>query len=172
MTPAAWSSIATLDDTHDVSTFTTGVVSVDQWFQGKALDEQLAGRVRSHVCLGENLDIVAFFALKHIIVNVEGASSALRRSAEAGGAATGLLLAQMGVREDLRGVGIGKRVVRQVMMPAAALHAQASFRLLVVDAENESLVPYYMRYGFKPLANDVRLIMKMSAVHKIVEADQ
>ncbi|CAN5578491.1 hypothetical protein BH23ACT6_BH23ACT6_06280 [soil metagenome] len=29
-------------------------------------------------------------------------------------------------------------------------------------------MPYYEEYGFAPLSNDLRLVMKMSAVHEIV----
>jgi predicted N-acetyltransferase YhbS len=168
--PSAWSHVALLDSHHDISTFSTGLASVDQWFANNALPEQAAGRVRTHVCLSEANEIVAFFSLKHIIVTVEGASSILRQTAETAGATTGLLLAQMGVRTDLQGAGVGKQVIRQVMTVAANLHAQAPFRLLVVDAEHEGLVSYYRRLGFRRLTNDPRLVMKMSAVHKILQA--
>jgi len=151
-----------------VSTFTTGLLSVDKWFGANALDEQNAGRVRTHLCVSDNGDIVAFFALKHIIVSLEGTSSRLRQSGDANGQATGLLLAQMGVRSNLQGNGAGKQVVQQVFVVAATVLAQASFQLLVVDAESERLVPYYEQFGFRRLPNDRRLVMKMSAVHKLV----
>lgn len=74
----------------------------------------------------------------------------------------------MGVRTDLLGNGIGRCVVDQVLRVATDLHTHSTFRLLVVDAENPELVPYYEKYGFRPLTNDLRMVMKMSAVRKIV----
>lgn len=168
MTAIPWSQVEALCGSHDISTFTTGLPSVDDWFESKALPEQNAGRVRTHLCLSPDGDIVAFYALKLIVVNVEGGSRKIRDTAEAGGSATGLLLAQMGVREDLHGRGAGSNVVRQVMKEASEQHHRASFRLLVVDAENPTLVPYYERFGFSQLAGDLRMVMKMSAVNKIV----
>jgi len=170
VTAAPWSSITLLDSSHDVLGFKTGLDSVDGWFCEKALNEQAAGRVSTHVCLSDQTEIMAFYALKHIIVNLEGSSRRLRDTAESGadGATTGLLLAQMGVRADLQGAGVGKCVVKQVLQVAADLHNQSAFRLLVVDAENPKLLPYYEKYGFTPLANDLRMVMKMSAVHEIV----
>lgn len=115
--------------------------------------------------------VVAFFSLKHIIVNLEGASRKMRDTADAesGGATTGLLLAQMGVRSEAQGSGVGKRVVHHAMKVAATLHMQAAFRLMVVDAENAGLMGYYQQFGFTPLANDLRMVMKMSAVNRIVD---
>lgn len=159
-----------LNDSHNTSVFASGLVSVDRWFCTSALAEQKAGRVRTHVLVSSEAEIVAFFSLKHIIVNLEGASRRMRDTAdgEPGGATTGLLLAQMGVRLEFQGGGIGRRVVGYAMKVAAALHLQAAFRLMVVDAENAGLVAYYQQFGFAQLANDLRMVMKMSAVNRVV----
>ncbi|OQQ21539.1 hypothetical protein A4U94_14490 [Prescottella equi] len=157
-----------------MSSFKTGLESVDDWFCNKALHAQKAGQARTHVCLSVETEIVAFFALKNIIVNLEGSTKTMQRIAEfkvedAAGATTGLLIAQMGVRSGLQGAGMGKGVVRHVMKVASELHKQSTFHLLVVDAENTDLIPYYGKFGFRQLKNDLRMVMKMSAVHKVVE---
>lgn len=170
MAALPWSSVALLDRTHNLTGFSSGLTSVDDWFGGKALPEQTTGRVRTHVCLSPEDEIVAFFALKHINVNVENGSRAIRDTAEVGGVSTGLLLAQMGVHQKHQGNGVGKQVVGQVLRKASALHQDAAFRLLVVDAENSGLVPYYSKFGFKQLSGDLRMVMKMSAVNKAVAA--
>ena len=174
MTGSHWASVELLSNTHDVSAFETGLRSVDEWFCKKALSAQKAGQISTHLCLSAESAVVAFYALKMIIVNLEGSSSKLRATAEfevedAAGATTGLLLAQMGVWSRLQGGGVGKAVVLHVMRVASELHKQSAFRLLVVDAENSGLIPYYEQYGFRLLANELRMVMKMSAVHAIVK---
>lgn len=166
MNHPAWSNVERLDASHDASQFRCGLESVDEWFWTQALD-QLA-RVSTHVCLSAERDVLAFYSFRHIIVSLDGASNTMRRGAEVDGSSTGLLLAQMGVHVDHQGNGMGKALLRQAMRVAADLHDQAPFRLLVLDAENEGLVDFYQRVGFKPLAGDLRLVMKMSAVHRLL----
>lgn len=166
----AWSSVVPIVDAEGTATFKTGLESVDGWFQGSAHEEHEAGRVRTHCCLTDEHGLSAFFALKMITVTFEGASkSASKKYSETDGSSTALLLAQMGVRTDLQNKGFGTDTVWKALVTAAELHKQASFKIVVVDAENDKLVPFYTRFGFRQLLGDRRLIMKMSAVHRILE---
>jgi ribosomal protein S18 acetylase RimI-like enzyme len=168
VTAPPWESVVQLDFTHDCDGFVTGLQSVDAWFPEKAIAEQISGRMATFVCLTANGEVVAFFSVKHNVVKLDGASNTMRATADIDGMASGLLLAKMGVRRDLQGAGLGKLLVRHVMVHAAEQHRAAPFRLLVVDAENEALLPFYSSFGFRQLTNDLRLVMKMSAVNRIV----
>ena len=176
MTVATWSSVALLDDTHDISAFTTGLDTVDNWFHTHAQKRQSEGRIATHLCLSGEGQIIAFYSLKHILVNLTGESSKLRKTAEANtssaddpGWSTALLLALMGVRADLHGQGVGKHVVTHILQEAANLHRKSPFSLLIVDAENPKLVPFYEKYTFKLLNRDRRLGVKMSLVRRTAE---
>lgn len=140
------------------------------WVQTKAHSERESGRVGTHVCLAHNGDVLAFYAVKHIIVSLTGASRKMRDTAEADGVTTGLLLAQMGIREDHQGSGAGKLLMRHVLREAARLHADAPFKLLVVDAADVSLTSFYEGFGFAPLKGSYRMAIKMSAVRRAVGA--
>jgi predicted N-acetyltransferase YhbS len=166
-----WQRVELLDGSHDLSSFCCGLDSVDSWFQDKALTANESAQIRTHVCLDDGNQLVAFFALRHVIVNISTESKTTQRLADAAeGQATGILLAQMGVNRAHQGQGTGRQVVTLAMDSALRAHREAAFRLFVVDAENDSLVPYYSNFGFKALSDGRRLIMKMSAVEKIVSA--
>lgn len=165
-----WSQIDIHDETHRIDDFRCGLESVDEWFQQNSLAQTTAGRINTHLCLDDSGSVIAFYALKHVIVDVSGGSNSTRRLADGpGGQATGILLAQMGVNESQQLSGVGKEVVKAAMRTAVLANQQAAFRLFVVDAENESLVPYYEKFQFKRLDDSFRLVMKMSAVKAIVD---
>lgn len=168
-----WQRVELLNASHDLSSFECGLDSVDSWFRDKALAANESAQVRAHVCLTDDDRPLAFYALRHVIVNISAESKTTQRLADAAdGQATGILLAQMGVNLVDQGAGVGKKVVRSAMETAVRAHQQASFRLFVVDAENDGLVPYYSQFGLKALSDGRRLIMKMSAVEKVVSALQ
>ena len=44
-----WITVEALGRVHDISRFRCGLESVDAWFQGNALAEEIAGRTRTKV---------------------------------------------------------------------------------------------------------------------------
>lgn len=167
----AWERIELHDEKHPIESFNCGLTSVDEWVRNSSLTQNNAGRIRTHICLDTWGTVVAFYALKHVIVDVTGGSKSTLRLADGpGGQATGMLLAQMGVNSSHQSKGVGKAVVNAAIHSAVEANQQAAFRLFVVDAENDSLVPYYEKFQFKRLGDSRRLIMKMSTANKIVEA--
>lgn len=169
---STWAEVVPVVEIDSSADFVTGLNSVDEWFTNNARDEHVAGRVRTHCCLSDEHGLVAFFALRMITLTLTGASSSMQRLADSDGSAAALLLAQMGVRVDLQRNGYGKHALLEALRAAAEIHHQAGFRVLVVDAENDDLITFYEKFGFRRVSSDRRMIMKMSAVHKLLEANE
>jgi GNAT superfamily N-acetyltransferase len=164
-TAPVWSAVRPLDDDHDLDVFLSGRPSVDTWLQDKA--RQNSHFVHTHVCVDEAGIVRGFFALRTVVVPVEGLSNRLSRGAQ-DGFATASLLAQMGVRREDQGGGQGALLVGEAMKKAVEAHKASSLQLFVVDAAEESLVPFYEKYGFARLPNSLRLAVTMSAAVKAV----
>ena len=162
MTPL-WHTVEKLAPTHDLSQFSCGLLSVDSWLQEKALANSHS--VATHLCLKETGEIGAFYALKTVIVSTEGMSSKLR-SGSMGGQSVGILLCQMGVSLEAQKNGHGKQLLRQAMTEAAVSHRSSPVQLFVVDAENESLVPFYAQAALTQIPNTLRLVAPMKSVAK------
>lgn len=166
---APWVRVEPLSDAHDIDSFQCGLASVDAWLHDKARSATREHRVATHVCVDDAGAVVAFYALRQIVVSVEGAARRMRDTAEDGASATGILLAQMGVAELHQGGGSGKALVAQAMRTAAESHDLAPYRLFVVDAANSELVSFYEKFELKLLrGSDLRLATKMSTVRKVV----
>ncbi|WP_104137197.1 hypothetical protein [Cryobacterium sp. Y62] len=161
--PRAWERVETLNDTHNIEDFSCGRTTVDDWLHEKSRANSHS--VTTHVCLDGQL-VNAFFALKTIIVSVDGFSNRLRRGSNEEGYAAGILLCQMGVGVDHHGHGHGKALLRAAMQMAAEVHNRSPHQLLVIDAADESLVDWYAKAGFALVPGTRRLVMPMAAVVK------
>jgi hypothetical protein len=161
VTDPPWSSVTPLDDGEQIQGFRCDRESVHNWLHERALGAR--PNVLTRLYLGEDERPVAFAATTMAIVTITGGSSA-QRAGNREGQSVAFMLAQMGVRSDLMGVGVGRAVVRDVMAAAARAHAEGPFPLFVVDAADESLVGYYEGIGLRRLADGLRLATPMRSI--------
>ncbi|MDR3360168.1 MAG: hypothetical protein LBO20_05895 [Bifidobacteriaceae bacterium] len=167
MSRQPWASKSTLRTAEQVTGFECGRDSVDQWLHDKAV--QARPHVLTTLYLDADGEVMAFAATTMMILAVEGGTSA-QRAGSRDGQSVGFLLAQMGVRKDLSGRGIGKAVVRGVMMAASRAGKEAPFPLFVVDAADESLISYYEALGLRRLKNQLRLATPMRQITRIIDS--
>lgn len=163
----AWTSIVPLTQEHDLSNFDCGLDAVDEWFKFKALNNRQ--NVATHLCTRPPSEILAFFALKTIIVATQGMNSA-QRAGSIDGQSTGILLCWMGLSKPLHKKGHGKRLLVEAMRSAVSSHSVSPVQLFVVDAENEELVAFYEKAGLKLLPGTLRLVAPMKVIVKFINA--
>lgn len=160
-------SIGLLDRSAFVS-FSCGSDVLDSWLQGKAFDALKRQECVTHVCIDEAGMPLAFFTLSATSIE----SCDVSRGMQGGlhGPIPATLLGKMGVRADMQGQGLGTRVLRHAMLYAFRSSRIVSSRLLVVDALNADLVPWYEERRFRRLPDsERRLVLKMSEIQRICE---
>jgi hypothetical protein len=69
--------LLTLD--HDVSAFDSGVASLDDWLQRRALDNQASGASRSYV-LCDDAEVIGCYALAASVIAPDAAPGRFRRN--------------------------------------------------------------------------------------------
>ena len=158
-----WSTVEKLTEEHDLDSFECGLETVDEWFKVRAL--KAPHLVATHVCVGPDKRVVGFYALKTIILPVEGLSRAQQKNAMEG-QAVGILLCQMGVHRPYQGGGAGKQLLRLAMEDAVANHERSPVQLFVVDAQHDKLVPYYAAAGLQQIPGTLRLVAPIGSVRK------
>lgn len=165
---APWATVERLTGDHDLSAFETGETDIDEWFQGKAHRQQQENRCSTTVCCSDDREVIAAFAMLQVIV----ASAELSRKMQPndGGQSTGLLLAKMGICSDSQGQGHSKHLMKLVLSTALEVHERSAFRLIVVDALTDDLIPFYERFGFKQTQRPRRLVMKVAEAQRILAA--
>lgn len=138
---------------------------VDHWFQTKA--QANAHLVATYLCLTRHGEIGGFFAIKNIVVATTTFPGRLRAGANAQGHSIAVLLAYLGVSTAHQRRGIGRLATKAALRTALQIHNMAPMQLMVVDALDEQLVPFYERIGFRRIApSELRLAMPMSTVRK------
>ena len=171
VTSTPWAKISPIEPHDNVDSFSCGLESVDSWFKLKAIESQRDGRVRTWVCKDANSNIIAFFALKTITIRLAAKEGSALRSL--GDESTAVLIAQMGITGNYQGNGYATHLVSEILAKCVAVDSISSTRAVAVDAENDSLIPFYEKNGFVHTRSQRgRLLMKMSRARKMVEAAQ
>jgi GNAT superfamily N-acetyltransferase len=169
VTTSPWVRVERLNQGHDLESFRCGSVEVDGWFQAKARAN--AHLIATYVCLDGSELVRAFFALKYIVVSVDGYPNALRRGSDRDGCSVAILLAYMGLDTAVQGTGAGRALIREALMMSAQAHSAVPVQIVAVDALDEELVGFYEKAGFRRVSpSERRLLIPMSAVLRSLDA--
>lgn len=157
-----WVVVEPLAARHNIDDFRCGRESVDTWFQEKA--RAADHLVATKVCLDDDGVVCGFFALRPAFVNVSALSGRLRRVGDGDGMASAIMLAQMGLHESYQGNGHGRLLFFRAVREAVVAYHVARVPLLVLDAAEDSLVPFYEKLGMKRVPNSLRLAAPLNKI--------
>ena len=69
------------------------------------------------------------------------------------------LVARLAVDVEFHGRGIGALLLRDALTRVLAAAEQVAIRAVVVHAMSDQAAAFYVRFGFKPLADEPRTLM-------------
>lgn len=165
-----WTRVEPINSTTQIGNFSSGEPIIDNWFHQKSAQEHVNNRVITHVCVDNAGQVVGFFSHTSVVCRFDEESKSLRKTYCSTGEfdAPAILLAKMGLATGLQGQKHGKRLCLQALDKISQVAATAGVRLLVVDALNNALVPFYESVRFRSLdAQPTRLLMKTSNATKL-----
>jgi ribosomal protein S18 acetylase RimI-like enzyme len=158
---------ASLAHRHAVNKFSSGNTTVDEWLHRNGIVETESRRTNTFLCLFEK-SVVGFFTLKMSTVNTAELSRSMARG-ESSVASPAALICWLAIDTRYQGRGLLKPLLTEALSRCAASDALVPYRFLIIDAIDETLVTVYERAGFTRVGQTTRLVMKMSAVARIVE---
>lgn len=141
---------------HDVTSFCSGVETLDRWLQHRALKNQMSGASRVFaVCDGNH--VLAYYALASGAVAVESASGRFKRNMP--DPIPVVVLGRLAVDQTLHGKGIGRALVqdacRRVLQAASAI----GIRGMIVHALSSEAKAFYEHVGFDSSPLDPMMLM-------------
>lgn len=151
-----------LGDAHDLSAFTCGEQSLDDWLRQSARSAASRHTGRTFVWHSGNQVVVANYTLVAHSIAAEAAPRSIGRGTRS--EIPAILLARLAVDRSLQGQGQGKRLLGDALRRAAAASSIAAARVVVVDAPNDDAAKFYRHFGFVETPVQGRLLMKMSTV--------
>jgi ribosomal protein S18 acetylase RimI-like enzyme len=161
--------LALLDEGFDLTEFDCGEPEYNTWLAKHARRAHELGSSRVYVLLECDSDgnerVVGYFAICPTTVVRATMPKPLRRDMLS--SAPGWLLAKLAVDKSVRGSEhqLGRQLLREALETIADAAARGGGAVIVVDPDNEGLVGFYQRHGFKPTdGGDLRMFMKIATV--------
>lgn len=158
---------------HDLGAFDCGDEQYNGWLRNSARTAVQAGTAAVTVLVRvdeSGVEVIGYFALCPTGVARDGMPNKAKASSI--DPIPAYLLAKMALAKNYRGDQVqmwGTQLLLGALRQVLAASESGGGRLLVVDADNEGLVPWYADHGFLPTGvSPLRLYMKIATVRKYV----
>lgn len=136
---------------HDISAFSCGEDSLDEWLRRYALTNQASGSARTFVtCLDDR--VVGYYALATAAVTKASAPARVAKAMPE--PIPVLLLARLAVDQATQGHGLGWRLLRDAILRTLQVAEHVGVRALLAHALDQGAADFYQRYDFQPSPTD------------------
>lgn len=140
----------------DLSAFSCGEPSLDEWLRRFALANHLAGGSRCFVtCRQEK--VVGYYALATASIQHDDATRRVRQGMPR--PIPAVLLGRLAVDQKEQGHGLGKHLLRDAIIRTLDAADLVGVRVLLVDALSEDARAFYLRFDFEPSPTDAMHLM-------------
>jgi GNAT superfamily N-acetyltransferase len=145
-----------LADHHDVTSFSCGVVSLDDWLKRRARANQASGASRTFVVCDAPA-VVAYYALASGAVDVAAAPGRFRRNMP--DPIPVVVLGRLAIDTAQQGRGLGRNLFRDAGMRVLQAADTIGIRGILVHAISEDARKFYLALGFEPSPLDPMTLM-------------
>ena len=152
------SAPAPINDRHDLSAFTCGKPSLDNWLKQRALSNQQKGFTAVMV-VHDAGRVIGYYGLAPTAVM----PTAMPRSIRTGQPPDPipcLLLGQLATDTHWSGKGIGTGLLKHTLERSVEAAALVGGRALVVNAVDEEAADFWRRRGFLPSKDDPMVLFR------------
>lgn len=168
--------VTKLTPEYDLGAFDCGEPSYNQWLTRHAGPSVQAGVSAVYLLLEEHQEtsrVVGYYAISPTQVSREDAPKSLSRGWPQ--TAPAWKLGKLAVHVDLRAdkdSQWGRHLLRDALETIVRVADAGGGKVIVVDADNEGLLGFYLRNGFKTtgVQGDLALYMKVSTARKALTA--
>lgn len=141
---------------HDVSHFSCGEASLDEWLRKRALANQTSGASRTYV-LCADVKVIGYYALAVGAVAHHEASGRIRRNMP--DPVPVMVLARLAIDRSYQGQGIGTALLRDAILRTMQAAQIAGIRAILVHAVSEPARKFYEKSGFHASPIDPMMLM-------------
>lgn len=161
------SPVARLTARHDVTGFDCGVESLNTWLKRFALANQLNDSAQTFVAHKDNA-IVGYYSLTAGSVQPERATARTARGLARHPIGV-ILLARLAVHQDEKGTGLGKALLKDALLRAAAAADTIGARAVLVHAIDHAARAFYEHFGFeRSPVDDFELMLLMKDLRRLL----
>lgn len=145
-----------LAEHHDISGFSCGVASLDEWLKRRARANQASGATRTFV-VTESGRVVAYYAIASGAVSPNGTVGRFRRNMP--DPIPVAVLARLAIDTSAQGKGHGRALFRDAALRILTAAETLGIRGIVVHAISEQAKAFYLALGFETSPLDPMTLM-------------
>lgn len=142
---------------HILTSFSSGVDSMDSWLMQRAMKNQINGASRTFVCCDKHSNVMAWYSLASSAVTANIAPGRLRRNMP--DPIPVVILGRLAVDQSLQGQGIGRALVRDAGLRVIQVAETIGIRGMLVHALSDEARAFYLKVGFEPSPMDPMMLM-------------
>lgn len=164
--------IEPLTSTHDRTTFTCGVDSLDVYLKTQAWQDmrRKANAVFVLVHAMAPTQVLGYVTLCSTTVLHGAIPEAARKHIPRYPLVSATLIGRLAVRTERQGEGLGSILLAHTLRKAYKSAASVGSSLVVVDdAINETAASFYAAHGFVRLPESMRVILPMRVIGKLID---
>ena len=148
-----YSPIEKLHETHRLDAFHCGKEWLDRFLKRFALPNQKAGGVQTYVVCRDRKHVVGYYSLAVGVIEHAEAPGRVGRGL-ARHPIPVLLLARLAIDRTEQGKGLGKALLKDVLLRTAQAADIAGIRALLVHAKDDEARVWYENLDFEPSPTD------------------
>ena len=141
-----------ISEVHDVSSFSCGKPSLDNWLKARALSNHQKGFSAVIVVHADNR-VVGYYGLAPTAVLPNTVPRAIR-TGQPPNPVPCLLLGQVATDQDWKGKGIGSGLIKHALERSVHAASLIGGRALIVNAIDSEAADFWKRRGFMPSRDD------------------
>ena len=143
-----------LEPDHLVDAFSCGKPELDDWLKSRAGPSEAKSARTYVVCEGRR--VVGYYCLAAGGVMRESVPGKFRHGLPT--SVPVMIMGRLAVDLSCHGRGIGSHLLADAMRRTVLVARQVGVRALLVHALDETVLPFYLRHGFKPLSAGSRTL--------------
>ena len=151
-----------LSSKHDRVSFSCGILVLDSYLKERATQDVKRRMCAVHV-LAEGKKIIGFYTLSAFTIQMTDLPPTSAKKYPSNLLLPCWLIGRLAVDKHYQNKSIGRWLLGHALQNILALSKQAGGYAAVVDAKDEAIKAFYVKYGFFPVQeNDRRLILPLN----------
>jgi len=143
---------------HDLSDFSCGHATLDEWLRRRALANQKAGASRIYVVTNDRgQKVVAYYAIASGALAVRDATAKLRRNMP--DPIPMAILGRLAIDQNFQQQGLGRALFRDAAVRIMRAADEVGIRGLMVHAISDEAAAFYQALGLQAAPDEPRLFM-------------
>lgn len=157
---------ALLNSNHDISRFSCGEASLDDWLKKRALKNQENGASRTFVICNDN-QVIGYYALATGSVERINSPKSIARNMP--DPIPVIVLARLAIVQESKQNGLGSALLKDAMLRTLTIADNVGVRALLVHTISDEAKDFYLKYGFQETAfESMTLMFSISNLKKVV----